>query len=144
MQAMMQREAGYTLEGQVQVQVDDAYLGGERSGGKVGRGSENKVPFVAAVSLNEDGHPLRVKLTPVAGFTLNAIKQWARKNLAPGSTVLSDGLACFGAVTLAGCAHQSTVVAGRKPKELPQLQWISTVLVNLNTGRGGSDHGFGL
>ena len=113
MQAMMQREARYTLEGQVQ--VDDAYLGGERSGGKVGRGSENKVPFVAAVSLNQDGHPLRVKLTPLAGFTLNAIKQWARKSLAPGSTVLSDGLACFGAVTLAGCAHQSTVVAGRKP-----------------------------
>jgi transposase-like protein len=49
MQAMAEREERYVLEGQVQ--VDDAYLGGERSGGKVGRGSENKVPFVAAVSL---------------------------------------------------------------------------------------------
>ena len=29
-------------------QHDDAYLGGERSGGKAGQGSENKVPFVAA------------------------------------------------------------------------------------------------
>ena len=46
MQAMAEREKLYTLEGQVQ--VDDAYLGGERTGGKVGRGSENKVPFVAA------------------------------------------------------------------------------------------------
>lgn len=117
MQAMMQRESRYTLEGPVQ--VDDAYLGGERRGGKVGRGSENKVPFVAAVSLTEDGHPLRVKLTPVPGFTLNAITQWARKNLAPGSTVFSDGLACFGDVRLAGCSHQRTVVAGRKPKEVP-------------------------
>jgi len=26
------------------VEIDDAYLGGERSGGKTGRGSENKVP----------------------------------------------------------------------------------------------------
>ncbi len=51
MQAMAEREERYVLEGQVQ--VDDAYLGGERSGGKVGRGSENKVAFVAAVSLNE-------------------------------------------------------------------------------------------
>ncbi len=51
MQAMAEREERYVLEGQVQ--VDDAYLGGERSGGKVGRGSENKVPFVAAVSLSE-------------------------------------------------------------------------------------------
>jgi hypothetical protein len=42
------------------VQLDDAYLGGERSGGKPGRGSENKVPFVAAVSMNDVGRPLVV------------------------------------------------------------------------------------
>ena len=36
------------------VEIDDAYLGGERSGGKVGRGSENKVPFVAAVQTTPD------------------------------------------------------------------------------------------
>jgi hypothetical protein len=65
---MEQREERYVLEGQVP--VDDAYLGGERTGGKVGRGSENKVPFVAAVSFNEEGHPLRAKLTLVPGFTL--------------------------------------------------------------------------
>jgi hypothetical protein len=66
MQAMAEREACYILDGPVQ--VDDAYLGGERSGGKAGRGSQNKVPFVAAVSLNDEGHPLRTKLTPVSGF----------------------------------------------------------------------------
>ena len=103
MQAMAEREARYVLEGQVQ--VDDAYLGGERSGGKVGRGSQNKVPFVAAVSLSEDGHPLRTKLTPVPGFTLKAIAQWAKTHLAPGSTVFSDGLARFSAVTEADCAQ---------------------------------------
>ena len=40
MQSMVEREASYTLSGHVQ--VDDAYLGGELSGGKAGRGSENK------------------------------------------------------------------------------------------------------
>jgi transposase-like protein len=63
MQAMVVREERYRLEGQVQ--VDDAYLGGERTGGKVGRGSENKLPFIAAVSLSEAGHPQQVRLTPV-------------------------------------------------------------------------------
>lgn len=63
MLAMASREDGYVLCGDVQ--VDDAYLGGERTGGKAGRGSENKVPFVAAVSLTDAGHPLRVKLNPV-------------------------------------------------------------------------------
>jgi hypothetical protein len=97
MQAMAQREQRYVLEGRVQ--VDDAYLGGERSGGKVGRGSENKIPFNAAVSLSDDGHPLRTKLTPVPGFSLQAIEQWAKTPLAPASIVFSDGLACFAVVT---------------------------------------------
>lgn len=140
MQAMAAREARYVLDGQIQ--VDDAYLGGERSGGKVGRGSENKVPFVAAVSLSDDGRPLRTKLTPVSGFTLQSIAQWAKDQLAPGSTVLSDGLACFGAVIAADCAHQPTVVAGRKPKDLPEFQWINTVLGNLKTSLSGSYHSF--
>ncbi len=47
MQAMAERDAQYPLGGQVQ--VDDVYLGGELAGGKAGRGSENKVPVVAAV-----------------------------------------------------------------------------------------------
>ena len=140
MQAMAEREARYVLDGPVQ--VDDAYLGGERSGGKAGRGSENKVPFVAAVSLSDEGHPLRTKLTPVPGFSLNAIAQWARAHLAPGSTVFSDGLACFGAVTTAGCTHQPTVVGRRKPKDLPEFQWINTVLGNLKTSLSGSYHAF--
>jgi ribosomal protein L37AE/L43A len=47
MEVMRVREDGRQLDGRVE--IDDAYLGGERSGGKTGRGSENKVPFVAAV-----------------------------------------------------------------------------------------------
>jgi hypothetical protein len=34
-------------------------------------------------------------------------------------------------------------VAGRKPKEVPQLQWINTVLGNLKTSLSGSHHSFG-
>ncbi|AHE97760.1 IS1595 family transposase [Thioalkalivibrio paradoxus] len=140
MQAMTEREERYTLSGTVQ--LDDAYLGGERTGGKAGRGSENKVPFVAAVSLTDAGCPLRVKLTPVAGFSFQAITEWARAYLTPGSTVHSDGLACFNAVTMAGCRHQPTVVAGRKPKDLPQFHWVNTVLGNLKTSLSGSYHAF--
>lgn len=140
MQVMMAREDRYALEGKVQ--VDDAHLGGERCGGNVGRGSENKAPFVAAVSLSKDGRPLRVKLTPVSGFTLKAVSVWAGEHLAPASTVFSDGLACFGAVTEAGCRHLPTVIGGRKPKEIPEFKWINTILGNLKTSLSGSYHAF--
>lgn len=140
MQAMVEREAGYVLCGQVQ--IDDAYLGGELSGGTAGRGSENKVPFVAAVSLSDDGHPLRAKFTPVPGFTRKAIAAWANDNLSPASTVVSDGLACFAGVTDAGCAHRPTVVGGRKPKDLPEFQWVNTILGNVKTSLSGAYHAF--
>ena len=140
MQVMAEREDRYLLEGKVQ--VDDAYLGGERTGGKVGRGSENKVAFIAAVSLTEEDRPLRVRLTPVPGFTLKAVAAWAKDHLAPGSAVFSDGLACFGAVTEAGCSHQPTVIAGRKPKDVPAFKWINTVLGNLKTSLSGCYHAF--
>ena len=140
MQVMANREDRYVLEGKVQ--VDDAYLGGERTGGKVGRGSENKVAFVAAISLTEEDRPLRVRLTPVPGFTLKAVAAWAKDHLAPGSAVFSDGLACFGAVTEAGCSHQPTVIAGRKPKDVPEFKWINTILGNLKTSLSGCFHAF--
>lgn len=140
MQAMAERESHYRLEGQVQ--IDDAYLGGERTGGKAGRGSENKVPFVAAVSLDDRGHPLHIKLTEVPGFTRKAIVDWAKTHLAPGCSVISDGLACFTGVTEAGCRHQVSVAAGRKPKELPDFFWINTILGNLKTSLSGAYHAF--
>lgn len=140
MQAMADREARYVLEGKVQ--IDDAYLGGERTGGKVGRGSENKVAFVAAVSLTVENLPLRVRLTPMPGFTLKAVAAWAKENLATESAVFSDGLACFSAVTEAGCTHYPTVMAGRKPREVPEFKWINTVLGNLKTSLSGCYHAF--
>jgi transposase-like protein len=140
MTAMATRDTQHRLSGTIQ--VDDAYLGGERSGGKPGRGSENKIPFVAAVSLNDKGRPLYVKLTPVSGFSNDAISKWAKSNLAPGSDVLSDGLGCFAAVIDAGCAHTVIVVGQRKPRDLPQFKWVNVVLGNLKTMLSGAYKAF--
>jgi transposase-like protein len=138
--AMAEQDRGQRLSGSVQ--LDDAYLGGERAGGKVGRGSENKVPFVAAVSLNDQGQPHHLKLSLLSGFTLKAIGQWAQASLAPQTLVLSDGLACFAAVADAGCIHTPRVVGALKPRDLPEFQWINTVLGNLKTSLAGALHAF--
>ena len=42
----------------VRIEVDDAYIGAERSGGKRGRGSAGKTPFVAAVETTAEGRPV--------------------------------------------------------------------------------------
>jgi ISXO2-like transposase domain/Transposase zinc-ribbon domain len=140
MQAMREREQVHRLDGTVQ--LDDAYLGGERSGGKPGRGSENKVAFVAAVSIDGQGHPRYLKLARLAGFTTEAIAQWARAALQPGTQVVSDGLGCFAGVSAAGCLHQPHVVGARLPRELPQFTWVNTVLGNLKMTLSGAFHAF--
>ena len=140
MQAMVEREERYVLDGEVQ--VDDAYLGGELTGGTAGRGSENKVPFLAAVSVDPDGHPVHAKLTPVPGFTRKAVADWASSHVRPGSVIVSDGLACFNGVRDAGCQHQPVVVGTRKPRDLPDFLWVNTVLGNVKTSLAGAYHAF--
>ena len=50
------------------VEMDDAYLGGQRAGGKRGRGAAGKTPFVAAVETTAERKPRRLRLTVVKGF----------------------------------------------------------------------------
>ena len=121
MQVMMERDREHPLGGRVE--LDDAYLGGERSGGKRGRGAPGKTPFVAAVETNEAGHPLRMKLTVVEGFRLTEIAAWAQQHLNTGTRVVSDGLACFHGVTEAGCVHEPIVVgSGKAAVERPEFR----------------------
>ena len=96
MAVMARREADTPLSGRVE--MDDAYLGGARAGGKRGRGAPGKTPFVATVSTSPEGRPRKVKLVPVKGFRKREIARGAKRWLAPGSEVLTDGLRCWNAL----------------------------------------------
>jgi hypothetical protein len=104
-----------------------------------GRGSENKVPFVAAMSLNDVGRPMYIKMAPVPGFALKAISKWAKVDLSPGCVVISDGSACFADVTE---QPHAIIAGGRKPKDLPEFKWINTALGDLKASLGGPHHAF--
>ena len=141
MQAMVERNAKYTLCGNVQ--ADDAYLGGELAGGKAGRpGLRKQGAFCGGHLAQCEGRPLYIKIALVRGFTRKAVFDWAAVDLAPGFIVTSDGLGCFAGVTDAGCQHRAIVANGRKPKDLPELNWINAVLGNLKTNLGGAYHAF--
>ena len=90
MAVMARREGETRLTGRVE--MDDAYLGGVRSGGKRGRGAAGKTPFVAAVSTSPEGRPRKLKLVPVKGFRKREIARGAKHWLAPGAAVVTDGL----------------------------------------------------
>jgi transposase-like protein len=87
MQVMLERDQDKPLTGE-RIEVDDAYIGGERSGGKRGRGSAGKTPFVAAVETTAEGKPVRVKFSRVANFRRISIKGWAVRHLRLAGPVL--------------------------------------------------------
>ena len=135
-QVMIERNAAKRLKGQVQ--MDDAYIGGARSG-KRGRGAAGKTPFVAAVAVTGDGKPDRIVLRRVVGFRKIAIARLAGAALAAGANVVSDALACFAAVTEAGCTH-APIKTGSGPKaaKKPQFKWVNTVLGNIKAAMAGT------
>jgi ribosomal protein L37AE/L43A len=140
MQVMKEQEDSRKLHGDVV--IDDAYLGGERQG-KRGRGSENKIPFVAAVQLNEEGHPHFVCFDLVTGFTKDAIGYWARRFLNTSSKVVSDGLQCFSGVSQAGASHYPEIVGNQqRSTDMPCFAWINILLGNLKTSFSGTYHAF--
>src|SRR3712207_4330278 len=140
MRAMQAREATKPkLSGRVE--VDDTYLGGERSGGKRGRGAAGKTPFVAAVETTPERKPRRLKLTVVKGFRKKEVEKLAKRDFAPGGNVVSDGLSCWPAVAKAGCCHFPMVTgSGKRAAKWAPFRWVNTTLGNIKTAIVGTHH----
>lgn len=140
MQAMMAREETRRLAGFVQ--LDDAYLGGERNGGKPGRGSENKQPFVIAVATDATlEHPTFAVIEPVKSFDDASMTDWGKRRLADGAEVFSDGLYCFRRFAEQNHAHTVLVTGGgRAATQVSGARWVNTLLGNVKRAISGRYH----
>jgi transposase-like protein len=140
MRAMAEREAGKPkLEGRVE--VDDAHLGGERPGGKRGRGAAGKTPIVAAVETTPERKPKRLRFSVVKGFRKKEVEKLAKRDFAAGTNVISDGLSCWPAVEKAGCRHFPIVTgSGKRAANRTPFRWVNTTLGNVKTALAGTYH----
>ena len=137
--AEVMRIAGESERLDGRIEMDDAYLGGQRSGGKTGRGSPGKKPIVVAVQTSDDGRPRRIKLRRIARFKRKRAKSIAKKIIAEGATVVTDGLKCFRGVADAGCRHVAMATgSGRKAARHPAFKWVNTMLGNIKTSIAGT------
>ena len=137
MEVMRLREDSRQLSGRVE--LDDGYLGGQRSGGKAGRGSENKIPFVTAVQTAESGEAELVCLAQLP-FTNDAMTDFVNKRLMRPLTVISDGLACFKVSAEAGVHERIVVSAGEPSAAYARFNAVSTAQSNLKTAISGAYH----
>jgi transposase-like protein len=123
------------------IELDDSYLGGERSGGKRGRGAAGKTPLIAAVETTAERKPRRVRFTVVKGFRKKEVEKLAKRDFMPGSNVVSDGLSCWPAVEWAGCTHfPMRTGSGRQASRWKPFAWVNTLLGNVKTALAGTYH----
>jgi transposase-like protein len=140
MQAMTEREETRQLSGFVQ--IDDAYLGGERNGGKSGRGSENKQAFVVAVETDDTmAHPYHAVIEPVRAFDNASMQDWAERRLTPKAEVFTDGLGAFRRLADTGHPHTVIETEGRRAAtEAKGARWVNVVLSNVKRALDGVYH----
>ena len=135
-QVMIERNAAKRLKGDVQ--MNDAYMGGNRPGTS-GRGAAGKTPFGAAVSMTRDGKPDQIALRRVEKFSKTAIARFAGATLEAGAHAVSDGYRCFPGVTEAGCTHTPVKTGGgAKAAKNPRFKWVNTLLGDIKAAMVGT------
>src|SRR6202008_1622153 len=76
MQARLWADRGYKLgPAGPGIEIDDAYIGGERTGEGSGRGRRGHTPFIVAIETADDGRPLHARLQVVRGFRAGETKR---------------------------------------------------------------------
>jgi hypothetical protein len=136
MAVMAEREGNKRLDGRIE--MDDAYLGGQRPG-KRGRGAAGKQPFVAAVSTSDERRPRKIKLLPVRGFRKKEISKLIAEHLASTSRLVTDGLTCWTVAAEAGLEHRAMATgSGRKAAQWSPFKWVNTTLGNIKAAITGT------
>src|SRR6202166_1847885 len=133
MQAMIERDRRYKLgAGGPRIEIDDAYIGGERTGEGTGRGRRGHTPFIVAIETSGGGRPLHARLQVVRGFQTGETKRLCT-GVAAGTTVVSDGGQRFRCIAeQPGIVHERHVTGSdRASARHPAFRWAHTVLANV-------------
>jgi transposase-like protein len=98
------------------IEVDETYIGGAESGGKRGRGTENKALVVIAVEL--DGKRLgRVRMRAIEEASGETLKAFIGENTSKGSKIITDGWPGHSKVDAEGYDHEMYTRSGTKQTE---------------------------
>ncbi len=135
MQAMIERDRRYKLGAAgPRIEIDDAYIGGERTGEGAGRGRRGHTPFIMAVETSADGRPLYARLQVVRGFQAGETKRLCA-NVRPRA-VVSSAMVVSGFVVLVSSWCISPTIAPchrlrSNRRSTPAFRWANTMLANV-------------
>ena len=131
-----------TLSGQVE--ADEFYLGGVRSG-KRGRGAENKSKV--AIAVERQGQRLgRVRMQVIKDCSASQLTPFVENNVVPGNQILTDGWKGYCGLEKAGYDHKEVLSSHSANKEsvLPGVHLVISLVkrVILGTFHGRLDEAY--
>jgi len=111
-----------------EIEIDEAFIGGKQSGGKRGRGTDNKVLIVVAVE--KDGNKIgRIRLGVIKDASSESLFEFIQNSAERGSTVITDGWKSYKGLTELGYYHKITErVKGEEDKMLPKAHLVVSLL----------------
>lgn len=131
--AMGRRDGAYRLSGVIE--FDDAYFGGATTGKRRGRGTEKAKVFVA-LSLDERGKPLYLKMRVTKNIKCYSVRKFAQSAFADGSIIHSDGCRSY-IPALEGYAHAPKAYDPNSGL----LHWLHIIVSNAKAFFLGTYHG---
>lgn len=123
---------------QERVEVNETYIGGPKPGSR-GRGAAGKTMVLVAVEGARKA-PERVRFRCVPSATKSSLLEFVKDYVAPGSTIVTDGLLAYKSLEKAGFKHERHRTSG-DPEELEQLGHAHLVVSLLKRWLEGTHQG---
>jgi transposase-like protein len=108
------------------VEVDEAYFGGPETGGKRGRGAENKVLAAIAVETGE-GKPGRMRIAIIEDLSLASLHGFIENTVEKGSVIVTDGWRGYNGISGKGYGHE-VITGGEQDAVLPHIHTIISLI----------------
>lgn len=126
------------------VEVDELFVGGKEEG-RPGRGAESKALVICAVERREyvkedrDDPSLgvgklragRARMSIIPNANAETLLTWVQSNIAPGSTVFTDGWAGYAGLTTLGYKHRRVLQSHKGKKTGHYLPLVHLLISNL-------------
>lgn len=110
------------------VEVDEAFIGGVRSG-KRGRGAEGKELIVIAAECSGEKRVGRARIQRIPNATAEVLEVFILSTVAEGATIHTDGWPSYNGLTKLGYKHLPRPSATADPDELlPRINIVTSLL----------------
>jgi transposase-like protein len=108
------------------VEVDEAYFGGPETGGKRGRGTENKVLAAIAVETGE-GKVGRMRISIIEDSSSASLHGFIENTVEKGSIIITDGWRGYNGISEKGYRHEA-ITSGEQDAVLPHIHTIISLI----------------